>query len=244
MLLLLAGSYIIAVFIGWVIYYCCYYWLGHILLLLILAGSYIIAVNIGWVIYNCCFYWLGHILLLLLLAGSYNIVSGRVLDSRQRGRGFEHHRRHCVVVLEQGIYPSLGLVQPRNTCPCLTERLLMGRKESNQTNILLLLLLAGSYIIAVIIGWVIYNCCYYWLGHIFLLLLILAGSYIIAVNIGWVICNCCYYWLGHILLLLLLAGSHNIVGGRVLDSRQKGRGFEHHQRHCIVVLKQDTFILA
>ena len=38
-------------------------------------------------------------------------------------------------VLEQRhIYPSLVLVQPRKTCPCLTERLLMGRKESNQTN--------------------------------------------------------------------------------------------------------------
>ena len=32
------------------------------------------------------------------------------------------------------IYPSLVLVQPRKTCPCLNERLLMGRKESNQTN--------------------------------------------------------------------------------------------------------------
>ena len=31
-------------------------------------------------------------------------------------------------------HPSLVLVQSRNTCPCLTERLLMGRKESNQTN--------------------------------------------------------------------------------------------------------------
>ena len=42
----------------------------------------------------------------------------------------------CVVVLEQlrHIYPSLVLVQPRKTHPCLTERLLMGRKESNQTN--------------------------------------------------------------------------------------------------------------
>ena len=32
------------------------------------------------------------------------------------------------------IYSSLVLVQPRKTRPCLTERLLMGRKESNQTN--------------------------------------------------------------------------------------------------------------
>ena len=31
------------------------------------------------------------------------------------------------------IYPSLVLVQPRNTRPCFTERLLMGHKESNQT---------------------------------------------------------------------------------------------------------------
>ena len=46
----------------------------------------------------------------------------------------EPHRRHCIVVLEQDIYSSLVLVQPRKTCPCLTERLLMGRKESNQTN--------------------------------------------------------------------------------------------------------------
>ena len=32
------------------------------------------------------------------------------------------------------IYSGLVLVQPRKTRPCLTERLLMGRKESNQTN--------------------------------------------------------------------------------------------------------------
>ena len=31
------------------------------------------------------------------------------------------------------IYPTLLLVQPRKTRPFLTERLLMGRKESNQT---------------------------------------------------------------------------------------------------------------
>ena len=34
------------------------------------------------------------------------------------------------------------------------------------------------------------------------------------------------------------------LSGRVLDSRLKGRGFEPHRRHCIVVLEQDTFILA
>ena len=34
------------------------------------------------------------------------------------------------------------------------------------------------------------------------------------------------------------------LNGRVLDSRPKGRGFEPHRRHCVVVLEQDTFILA
>ena len=31
---------------------------------------------------------------------------------------------------------------------------------------------------------------------------------------------------------------------RVLDSRPKGSGFESYRRHCVVVLEQDTFILA
>ena len=58
--------------------------------------------------------------------------SGRVLDSRPKGRGFEPHRRHCVVSLSKNINPSLVLVQPRKTRPYITERLLMGRKESNK----------------------------------------------------------------------------------------------------------------
>ena len=62
-------------------------------------------------------------------------LSGRVLDSRPRGRGFEPHRRHCVVSLSKNINPSLVLVQPRKTRPFITERLLMGRKAPNQTNI-------------------------------------------------------------------------------------------------------------
>ena len=59
-------------------------------------------------------------------------LSGRVLDSRPRGRGFESHWRHCVVSLSKNINPSLVLVQPRKTRPFITERMLMGRKESNQ----------------------------------------------------------------------------------------------------------------
>ena len=61
-------------------------------------------------------------------------LSGRALDSRPKGRGFEPHRRRCVVSLSKNINPSLVLVQPRKTRPFITERLLMGRKESNQTN--------------------------------------------------------------------------------------------------------------
>ena len=63
-------------------------------------------------------------------------LSGRVLDSRPRGRGFKPHRCHCVVVLEQDtfILAYIVLVQPRKTRLCLTERLLMGHKETNQTN--------------------------------------------------------------------------------------------------------------
>ena len=60
-------------------------------------------------------------------------LSGRVIDSRPKGRGFEPHRRHCVVSLSKNINPSLELVQPRKTRPFIPERFLMGRKESNQT---------------------------------------------------------------------------------------------------------------
>ena len=60
-------------------------------------------------------------------------LNGRVLDSRPSGSGFEPHRRHCVVSLSKNINPSLVLVQPRKTRPFITERLLMGCKESNQT---------------------------------------------------------------------------------------------------------------
>ena len=64
-------------------------------------------------------------------------LSGRVLDSRPRGCGFEPHQRHYVVSLSKNINPSLVLVQPRKTRPFITERLLMGRlnqiKQTNKT---------------------------------------------------------------------------------------------------------------
>ena len=49
------------------------------------------------------------------------------------------------------------------------------------------------------------------------------------------------------LLVCCLTIGHVIVqwlSGRVLDSRPRGQGFEPHQHHCVVVLEQDTFILA
>ena len=58
----------------------------------------------------------------------------RVLASRQRGRGFKPHQYQCIVSLSKNINPSLLLFQPMKTCPLVTERLLMGCKESNQTN--------------------------------------------------------------------------------------------------------------
>ena len=61
-------------------------------------------------------------------------LSGRVLDSRPRGRGLEPHRHHCYVSFSKNINPSLVLVQPNKTRPSITERLLTGCKETNQTN--------------------------------------------------------------------------------------------------------------
>ena len=60
--------------------------------------------------------------------------SGRVLESRPRSHGFQPHQWHCLVSLSKNINPSLVLVWPRKTRPFITERLMTGRKESNQTN--------------------------------------------------------------------------------------------------------------
>ena len=65
-------------------------------------------------------------------------LSGRVLDSRPRSRGFEPHGLHCFVSLSKNINPSLVLVQPRKTCPFITVRLLLGRKESIQAKIIMI----------------------------------------------------------------------------------------------------------
>ena len=62
---------------------------------------------------------------------------GSVVEFLTRDPGaarFEPHRHHCVVSVRKNINPSLVLVQPRKTRPFITEILLMGCKESNQTN--------------------------------------------------------------------------------------------------------------
>ena len=62
---------------------------------------------------------------------------GSVVECLTRDRGAAGSSLTGVTVLwslSKAHYPSLILVQPRKARPCLTERLLMGRKESNQTN--------------------------------------------------------------------------------------------------------------
>ena len=62
---------------------------------------------------------------------------GSVVECLTRDRGTAGSSLTGITVLwslTRHIYPSLVLVQPRKTPPCLTERLSMGRKESNQTN--------------------------------------------------------------------------------------------------------------
>ena len=57
--------------------------------------------------------------------------SGSVVECLTQDRGAAGTSLHCGPWARH-IYPSLVLVQLRKTRPCLTERLLMGRKESNQ----------------------------------------------------------------------------------------------------------------
>ena len=65
---------------------------------------------------------------LICLCSQLRKHSGSVVECLTRGQ------RHCVVSLSKSINPSLVLIQPRKTRPFITERSLMGRKESNQTN--------------------------------------------------------------------------------------------------------------
>ena len=64
----------------------------------------------------------------------YYVMGARALDPGPSGRGFEPHRRHCIVPLSKKHLSCLVPVQPRKTRPCITERLLMGLNESNHTS--------------------------------------------------------------------------------------------------------------
>ena len=66
----------------------------------------------------------------------YSEHSGSVVECLTRDRRAVGSSLTGVTVLwslSKTHYHSLVLVQPRKARPCLTERLLMGRKESNQT---------------------------------------------------------------------------------------------------------------
>ena len=64
--------------------------------------------------------------------GSGSVVESLTWDGGARVRASPSSLRCCPWA--RHIYPSLVLVQSSRTRPCLTEGLLMGRKESNQTN--------------------------------------------------------------------------------------------------------------
>ena len=72
-------------------------------------------------------------------------LSGRVLDLRPKGSGFEPYQHHCVVPLSKNINPSVVLVQLRKALTFITERLLIGRKESNQTKTIMSLQVNYNY---------------------------------------------------------------------------------------------------
>ena len=50
--------------------------------------------------------------------------------------------------------------------------------------------------------------------------------------------------LGEASIVIMLYRGAQWLSGRVLDSRSRGGRFEPHRHHCVVVLEQDTFILA
>ena len=52
--------------------------------------------------------------------------SGRVLESRSRGFGFEPHWRHCVVSLSKTLYPLLSTGSTQEDLTDMTEKLLTG----------------------------------------------------------------------------------------------------------------------
>ena len=83
--------------------------------------------------WDLCAYHKGEQQRLHICAERAQWLSGRVLDLRPRGHGFEPYRRHCVVSLSKNINPSLVLVQPRKTRPYITDCWLDVKNQIKQT---------------------------------------------------------------------------------------------------------------
>ena len=82
----------------------------------------------------------------MCICDKYNLSwerSGSVVECLTRAPGSSF--TGVTVLWPLSIYPSLVLVQRNKARPCLTERLLMGRKESIQTN-------------KIVMSWPIYPC--------------------------------------------------------------------------------------
>ena len=82
----------------------------------------------------------------LLREGSGSVVECSTRDREASGSSLTGITSVCPRA--RHVNPSLVLVQPRKTRPCLTERLLMGRKESNITNRLAPTLIRHSHLVA------------------------------------------------------------------------------------------------
>ena len=50
--------------------------------------------------------------------------------------------------------------------------------------------------------------------------------------------------IGALRVKIIISEGAQWLSGKGLDSRPSGGGFEPHRPHCVVVLEQDTFILA
>ena len=69
-----------------------------------------------------------------IITGKTRECSGSVVECLTCGaRGLSLTGISALCPWVRHIYPSLVLVQPRKTCPYITEGLLMGHKESNET---------------------------------------------------------------------------------------------------------------
>ena len=64
------------------------------------------------------------------------LLSGRVLDWRLRGCGFEPHQKHCVMSLSKTLYSQLSTGLTNEDLSDMTEKLLTGMQRI-KTNIII-----------------------------------------------------------------------------------------------------------